>query len=200
MTDSGPEPFDQGAGREVGSLPMGVRSRARRLYRARRQRLLQEPVAALQRRFGEGAVEVDELSQYARVTTPEMTLEMGFAGTYRMFGATIDTQWVGMRGAVTHEADRLEYRFDKKRFVVKKGSDQALATRLADDRTQRLADRSELKKIVVASCPEGRRVVVTPLPGTITAVYFPPMPPYTVPLKPQEATDHIDLVLHLLSR
>jgi hypothetical protein len=46
---------------------------------------------------------------------------------------------------------------------------------------------------------EGRRVELTPLAGTITAVYFPPMPPYTVLLREGETSDHLDLVLHLLS-
>jgi hypothetical protein len=41
-------------------------------------------------------------------------------------------------------------------------------------------------------------VEIVALAGTITAVYFPPMPPYTVPLKATEADDHISLLLHIL--
>ena len=46
--------------------------------------------------------------------------------------------------------------------------------------------------------PGGRLVELIPLAGTITAMYFPPLPPYTVPLKDAEADDHVSLVLHLL--
>ena len=45
--------------------------------------------------------------------------------------------------------------------------------------------------------PGGRLVEITPLPGTITAVYFPPMPPYSVPIRPDEADDQLRLLLHL---
>jgi hypothetical protein len=115
-----------------------------------------------------------------------------------MFGALIDLQWVAVRGSVAPEDEHLEYRFDKKTFAVKKGSDTALAHRLADTRTVELAGRSELKSLSVAHGATGRRVIITPLPGTITAVYFPPLPPYSVPLKPHEARDHIELAIHLI--
>ncbi len=193
-----PESFDQGAGRKTGSLPMGLRSRARRLYRIRREQLMEIPVAALNERFGPDQVVVDEHHQYARVESSDYTLELGFAGTYRMFGALIDMQWVALRGDTTGTTDEFEYRFDRKSFVVKKGSDQVLGARMADHRAVELAGRSELKSLKVSNGPSGRKVTITPLPGTITAVYFPPLPPYSVPLKPHEARDHIALALHLL--
>ncbi|MGF1666707.1 MAG: hypothetical protein ACFCVC_10600 [Acidimicrobiia bacterium] len=192
------EAFGKGAGHTTGSLPIGFRSRARRLYRIRREQLMEIPVAALRERFGDGQVEVDEHHQYARVESSSFTLELGFAGTYRMFGALIDMQWVALRGVSGSATDELEYRFDRKAFVAKKGADEAFGARLADRRTVELAGRSELKALKVANGPVGRKVTITPLPGTITAVYFPPLPPYSVPLKPQEARDHIALALHLL--
>ena len=73
-----------------------------------------------------------------------------------------------------------------------------MARHFSDETTRRLAARSELKRLTVRDDAEGRLVELVPLAGTITAVYFPPMPPYTVPLKDEEADDHISLVLHLL--
>lgn len=159
---------------------------------------MEVPLEAIRQRFGADSVEVADFHQGARIQGPDYTLEVSFAGKYRMFGALIDLQWVGLRGMVLPEDDQYEYRFDKKRFAVKKGSDDALALRLADTRTIELAGRSELKSLSLTHGPAGRRVIITPLPGTITAVYFPPLPPYSVPLKPHEAKDHIALALHLL--
>jgi hypothetical protein len=186
----------QGAGRKAGPLPFSPRSRAKRMYRARRRRILEVPVAALVRRFGATRVEVDEEeSRSARVTLDGAAIEVGFSGVFRMFGALIDTQWIGVSGVPRSPTHLLEYRFDKRTFVTKKGPDGDLASRLSDQQTKALAGRSELKSISVEDGPEGRRVVITPLAGTITAVYVPP-----VPIKPQEADDHIALLLHLLGR
>jgi hypothetical protein len=151
-------------------------------------------------RFGTDAVQVDnDDARSARVVLDEVTIEVGFAGIFRMFGALIDTQWVGVRGSGSAETI-LEYRFDKKKFLVKTGSDTALEERLSDATTGALAARSELKKLRVEDGAASRRVVITPLAGTITAVYVPPMPPYSVPMKIGEANDHIELLLHLLDK
>ncbi len=199
MTSSGDEVLPDGAGRKTGSIPLSLRRRARRLYRQRRQTLMEVPTAALLQRFGE-AVDIDDtLFQSARVELTDRTIEVGFHGRYRMFGALIDTQWVGITGTLGPDPSRFEYRFDKKRFVRKKGLDDGLGARLSDETTTRLAGRSELKSIVVESDQGGRRIVITPLPGTITAVYFPPMPPYSIPIKPAEARDHLELLDHLLA-
>jgi hypothetical protein len=171
------------------------------MYRARRKRLLEVPSEALRRRFGPNNVVVDEEeARSARVTLDDAVVEMGFSGLFRMFGALIDTQWVGVTGTPGEPETVLEFRFDKMEFATKQGSGTALADRLNDAKTKRLAKRSELKSIRVEDGPESRRVVITPLAGTITAVYLPPMPPYSVPIKPEEADDHIELVLHLLRK
>jgi hypothetical protein len=128
----------------------------------------------------------------------DLRIEVGFAGVFRMFGALIDTQWVGVAGSPGAVSTQLEYRFDRRRFVVKKGDRLDLATHLGDEVTTALAKRAELKAIKVDDSPSGRIVTITPLAGTITAVYFPPMPPYSVPIKLEEAKDHITLLLHLL--
>ncbi len=181
--------------------PWGLRSRVSRLYGSRRQRLLLVPQAALEARFGSSHVEADDDNRWLRTHLDDGTIvEVGFAGTFRMFGALIDTQWTARRGAVGGEAGRYEYRFDKGAFVSKGSGDPGVATRLADSTTQRLAGRSEIKRLTVLVDASGTQVELVPLAGTITAVYFPPMPPYTVVMKEEEAKDHIALVLHLLDR
>lgn len=198
--DPTPDPT-QGAGRKAGPLPFSPRSRAKRMYRARRKRLLEVPTEALVRRFGAANVVVDEdEARSARVILDDAVIEMGFSGLFRMFGALIDTQWVGVSGNPADPETVLEFRFDRMSFATKQGSGTALADRLGDATTRQLAERAELKSIRVEDGPEGRRVVITPLAGTITAVYLPPMPPYSVPIKPEEADDHIALVLHLLRK
>lgn len=187
------------AGNQGRRIPWGLRSRARRLYGSRRQRLLVVPRLALERRFSPALVQADDDNRWLRVQIDTNTLvEVGFAGTFRMFGALIDTQWTGRTGQVRHDAPRYDYRFDKESFRAHSGGDSTTAGRFSDVTTRRLAGRSELKRLTVRDDGAGRLVEVVPLAGTITAVYFPPMPPYTVPLKEDEAIDHISLLLHLL--
>lgn len=188
----------EGAGREAGSLPLGFRSRARRLYRARRKALMEVPVAVLRERFGSQVEYDDEYHQTAGVTLDDVEIQVAFAGRYRMFGALIDTQWVGRTGDIEEDHVELRYRFDKHEFRVRKGTNDVLAQELSTKRVDTLAKTSELKELLVADDGTHRRVTLTPLPGTITAVYFPPLPPYSVPLKKREAKAQLELLLYLL--
>jgi hypothetical protein len=157
------------------------------------------PRQALDRRFTPARVQSDDDNRWLRVQLEgDSVLEVGFAGNFRMFGALIDTQWTGRIGQVRDDDPRYDYRFDKKSFRAHSGGDSATASRFSDDTTRLLAGRSELKRLTVRDSAAGRLVELVPLAGTITAVYFPPMPPYTVPLKDKEADDHIALVLHLV--
>lgn len=178
----------------------GLRSRVQRLYGSRRLRILSVPRTVLERRYGSGRVTADDDHRWLRVDLDgDTVVEVGFAGTFRMFGALIDTRWTARRGTVGADTVTYGYRFDRQQFRAPAGGDPAVAARLGDATTVRLAGRSELKRLNVAVSDTGRRVELTPLAGTITAVYFPPMPPYTVLLREAETTDHLDLVLHLLS-
>lgn len=177
----------------------GLRSRVQRLYGSRRQRLLIVPRAALERRYGSGRVVADDDDRWLRVEpAPGTVVEVGFAGKFRMFGALIDTQWTGRRGEVGPDAARFEYRFDRREFLAPRGGDPAAAQALSDETTRRLAGRSEIKRLTVRVHGEARQVEIVPLAGTITAVYFPPMPPYTVLMRDREADDHLQLLHHLL--
>jgi len=198
MTNEESSNTGDGAGRKSGSIPFSLRRRARLLYRARRQRLMVVPIQALQKRFGDRVEVDDETHLWARAVFPEMTVEVAFAGKYRMFGALIDTQWVASTGTIGEDRSILEYRFDKRRFVVKSGEDDSLAKKLSTKKTDTVAQRCELKVLRVLDDGQQRRVEIIPLPGTITAVYFPPMPPFSVPIKASEALDHIDLATYLV--
>lgn len=198
-----PRSDTEGAGRKAGSFPFGYRNRVKHLYRSRRTKLLVVPHGALTRRFGTDAVELDTAdARNTRVTLESgSVIEAGFKGNFRMFGALIDTQWIGQRGTPPGEsADLLEYRFDKEKFRVRRGDEATarLADRMCDATMRTLAKDAVLKSIRVLDGPDGRQVEVIPLAGTITAMYFPPLPPYTVPIKPAEAKAQLDLVMDLL--
>jgi hypothetical protein len=146
-------------------------------------------------------VEVDEEdARFARVLVrPDLVVEVGFAGVYRMFGALIDTQWVARRGdKLAPSRVVLDYRFDKMAFVSKGAGGGDIAVRINDEKTRRLARAGELKRLRVLDDGVGRQVEIIPLSGTITAMYLPPLPPYTVPIKPEEAAAQLDLLLHLV--
>ena len=178
------------------AVPLGLRGRVQLLYRSRRQRLLEEPTAALARHFGSDLVELDRTEfRHVRVSPrDDLVVEASFAGVFRMFGVLIDTQWLARRGSTsTPEMASVNYRFDLEKF---RGS-EGLAQRLGETRTRALAKEAELKSIKVTEFREGRLVDLTPLPGTITAMYLPPLPPYTVTIKPEEADAQLALLLHL---
>ena len=205
---------DGADGGEQASPPtfLGLRSRVQNLYRARRRRVLEVPIAELRRRYDPAGltVEVDEVDhRWARVELDDGTqVEAGFKGTFRLFGALIDTQWVARRGELGGDPVRYDYRFDKQAFVsARRGRATTAATNgvgaaspetLADEKVVELAGRSELKSMVVLDGPDGRQVELIPLAGTITAMYFPPLPPYTVALKANEVRDHVTLLERLL--
>ncbi len=173
---------------------LGPRSRVKTLYRARRRSVIEIPTKALTDRFGDEVTIDDHDYRWARVERDDWTIEVGFKGTFRMFGALIDTQWIGHRGDLGSTSTRYRYRFDKQSFRPT----DAMAASLASEHVRTLAARSELKSIEVDDLDEGRTVEIIPLAGTITAMYVPPLPPYTVPIRPDEASDHLDLVMTLL--
>ncbi len=186
--------------RPDGSAPFSLRRRASLLYKGRRRRILQEPITALQSRSID--VQVDPEFRSARINLDDdVVIEVGFKGQTRLFGVLIDTMWVGRRGSVAANPDILTYRFDKKRFSVRSGGAQsaALAAALSGDtRIRSLIEGSELKKLRVMEAVGGRQVELISLPGTITAVFIPPLPPYTVPIRLDEAKSQLGLVERIL--
>jgi hypothetical protein len=181
--------------------PLSLRHRVSLLYSGRRASLLQAPVEAM-RRFGLTPV-MDDQSRYTRSWVgDEIVIEAGFANTFRVFGVLIDTLWTGRRGKPSQGESVLEYRFGRRRrFVPRRGGESArvLAEKLSDDpEIRQLIDKAELKTIRVEDSTHGRRVQIRPMAGTITALYFPPLPPYTVAVHDDEADAQLRLLTRLL--
>jgi hypothetical protein len=181
--------------------PLSLRHRVSLLYEGRRSAVLAEPVDAMRRAGLHPAVE--PRSRYARSPLgDDTTVEVGFASSVRIFGALIDTLWTGKREGALPPAV-LAYRFGRGgRFVTKTGGRRGgdLADAFNDDPALRpLLARAELKNIHLAQGPRGRSVQLQPLAGTITALYFPPLPPYTVLIRPDEADAQLALLTRLLA-
>jgi hypothetical protein len=182
--------------------PLSLRHRVSQLYEGRRSAVLAAPVDAM-RRAGLHPV-VDPRSRYARSSIgDDTTVEVGFASSVRIFGALIDTLWTGRRDGA-RPPTVLGYRFGRSgRFVAKTRSQRArdMADALtADPALRELVARAELKDIHLEEGPRGRRAQLQPLAGTITALYVPPLPPYTVLIRPGEADAQLELLVRLLRR
>ena len=181
--------------------PLSLRYRASLLYEGRRRAVLDEPVEAL-RRAGLQPV-IDLRSRFARARAgDDTTVEVGFASSVRIFGALIDTLWTGKREG-TRQPVVIGFRFGRNgRFVPKARTQRAreVAEALnAEPTLQELVARGELKDVRLEDGPRGRLVQLQPLAGTITALYFPPLPPYTVPIRPGEADAQLELLTRLLT-
>jgi hypothetical protein len=181
--------------------PLSLRYRASLLYEGRRKAVLDEPVEAM-RRAGLQPV-IDLHSRFARARAGDDTnVEVGFASSVRIFGALIDTLWTGKREGIRPSAV-IGFRFGRNgRFVPKVRTQRArdVAEALnAEPAFQELVARAELKDIRLEDGPRGRLVQLQPLAGTITALYFPPLPPYTVPIRPGEADAQLELLTRLLT-
>lgn len=184
-------------------VPLALRERVSLLYEGRRATVLAEPVAAM-RRAGLDVV-VDKRHRFARSRSGSaVTIEVGFASSFRIFGALIDTVWTGKDETARGTGAVLNYRFGRNgRFLP--GTRSARAREWADElyadgSLRPLIDRAELKDVRLEEGPRGRIVQLQPLAGTITAVYFPPLPPYTVLIRPSEADAQLELLTRLLPR
>jgi hypothetical protein len=176
---------------------LSPRGRAALLYRQRREGLLAEPIAALRRAGLTPTVDDDFLAARASLEGGQL-LEVGFRVNARVFGVLIDTLWT-LKTPVDGPEERLVYRFGRRpRFVAVRGTAGRLADRLNEDRElHELIAGAEVRDVLVHSTASGRLVQLRPAPGTLTAVYVPPMPPFSVPLAPGEADAHLAIVRRL---
>ena len=176
-----------------------MRRRMSGLYETRRRRILEEPRAALEK-FGID-YEVAEGHRQVRARLHDgIRMAVGFTGRVRIFGALLDTLWVTVQGDPGPKPERVTYHFKHNRFTTRsqEGFAQTAADRANHDRrVRKLIPEGELKHVRLLLGPNGQRVEIVPLPGTITAIFIPPMPPYTVPIRPDEADAQLQLLLRL---
>ncbi|MFC5995721.1 hypothetical protein ACFQE5_16030 [Pseudonocardia hispaniensis] len=181
---------------------MSLRHRVSLLYAGRRQTILEVAVEAMRRAGLDPLVEPQH--RYARGRIGQhIAIEVGFATCFRIFGALIDTLWTGTNEEIRRPIAPLGYRFGRPgRFVPRTRGDTARrwADALGSDPALRpLIARAELAEIRLTESPQGRTAQLRPLAGTITALYFPPLPPYTVRLRPDEADAQLELLTRLLT-
>lgn len=182
---------------------LSLRNRVSLLYEGRRRTVLDEPVDAM-RRVGLHPV-VDPGYRHARSRSEHgITIEVGFASSFRVFGTLIDTLWTAKHEGIRGSRIVVGYRFGRNgRFIPKTRSAEArerAETLNSDPVLRQLLARAELKDVHLEEGPRGRIVQLQPMAGTITALYFPPLPPYTVPIRPAEADAQLELLTRLLTR
>lgn len=178
---------------------LNLRNRVSGLYETRRRRILEEPRAALEKANIDYRV-TEGFRQVTARLDDGVPMAVGFTGRVRIFGALLDTIWVTMKGDPVPKPERITYHFTKKRFITRsqKGYAQAAAERASrDSRVRKLIPQGELRHVRILVGPRGQKVEIIPLPGTITAIFIPPMPPYTVPIRPEEADAQLQLLLRL---
>ena len=177
-----------------------MRNRMSGLYETRRRRILEEPRAALEKLDID--YEVTEGHRQVRASLNDhVQLAVGFTGRVRIFGALLDTTWVTSKGDLSAaKLDLASYHFTKKRFVTRSKKERVLAAAARagrDSQVQRLIPKGELKHVRLLFAPRGQKVEIIPLPGTITAIFLPPVPPYSVPIRQEEADAQLQLLLRL---
>jgi hypothetical protein len=176
-----------------------MRRRMSGLYETRRRRILEEPRAALEK-FGIDYEVAEGHRQVRARLDDDIQMAVGFTGRVRIFGALLDTLWVTVDGDPGQKPERVSYHFKHNRFVTRsqEGFAGAVADRAnRDSRVRNLISEGELKHVRLLVGPNGQRVEIVPMPGTITAIFIPPMPPYTVPIRQDEADAQLQLLLHL---
>lgn len=183
--------------------PLSLRHRVSLLYEGRRATVLHVPVDAMHR-AGLHPV-LDPRSHYARSRIgADITVEVGFASSFRIFGTLIDTLWTGKREGARQPQTVLGFRFGRRGgFVPRTRNEQAREAAEvlnADHALRQLIARAELTDVHLEEGPRGRLVQLRPAAGTITALYLPPLPPYTVPIRPGEADAQLELLTGLLTR
>ena len=176
-----------------------IRTRVSGLYETRRRRILEEPRAALEK-FNIIYQVTQGHRQVKALLDDDVQLAVGFTGRVRIFGALLDTIWVTLKGEPGDKPERISYNFKHNRFTTRSSKPyvQEVAERATrDSQVRKLIPNGELKQVQLLVGPGGQRAEIIPMPGTITAIFLPPMPPYSVPMRQEEADAQLQLLLRL---
>lgn len=180
--------------------PVGRLVRAR--YESTRREVL-ESIADPLRSLG-ARPKVDAASRKLTARVRGMDVEVAFLTRRQLFGAHLHAVYtVAVRGG-ERASGAVGYRWgvvSRRGFVARRGSDARLsemAERLnADESLRALLRDAGVRAVGIASGENGWVVRLEPVPGVITVMYVPPLPPFAVRLKPDEVEGHVEVLQRL---
>lgn len=183
------------------ALPVGRLVRER--YETTRREVLESVAAPLRSSGARPRLDDDARRLTARVRG--MDLEVAFRLRRQLFGAHQHAVYTVTRSGRGPSEGAVGYRWGLARrrgFVARRGSDPALtalADRLNQDEELRTLLRdAAVRAVGIARTSAGWVVRLEPVPGVITVMYVPPVPPFAVRLQPHEVEGHVE-VLHRLT-
>lgn len=181
--------------------PVGRLVRAR--YESTRREVLESVATPLRSSGARPRIDADARRLTARARG--MDLEVAFRTRRQLFGAHQHAVYTVTRGGGGPAEGAVGYRWgvvQRRGFVVRRGSDPALAVladRLNEDEALRTLLRdAAVRAVGIAKTSAGWVVRLEPVPGVVTVMYVPPVPPFAVRLQPHEVDGHVE-VLHRLT-
>lgn len=180
--------------------PVGRLVRAR--YESTRREVLESVAAPLRSSGARPRIDSDARRLTARVRG--MDLGVDFRTRRQLFGAHLHAVYtVAVSGGGSAEG-AVGYRWGlvhRRGFVARRGSDVELLTladRLNEDRALHAVMRDAgVRAVGIAKGSAGWVVRLEPVPGVITVMYVPPMPPFAVRMQPDEVIGHVEVLRRL---
>lgn len=182
--------------------PIGRLVRGR--YESTRREVLESIAGPLRSSGARPRIDPDARRLTARLRG--IDVEVAFRTRRQLFGAHLHAVYtVAVRGGGPAEG-AVGYRWGlvhRRGFVARRDSDQQLsrlADRLNDDEVLRATLRdSSVRAVGIAKDSNGWTVRLEPVPGVITVMYVPPLPPFAVRLQPAEVDGHVEVLRRLVS-
>jgi hypothetical protein len=180
--------------------PIGRLVRGR--YQTTRREVLESVAAPLRSSGARPRIDPDARRLTARIRGVD--LEVAFRTRRQLFGAHLHAVYtVRMRGGGPARG-AVGYRWglvQRRGFVARRASDPRLSTladRLNEDRTLHTVMREcQVRAVGIAKDATGWVVHLEPVPGVITVMYVPPLPPFAVRMKPAEVDGHVETLCRL---
>lgn len=182
--------------------PIGRLVRGR--YESSRREVLESIAAPLRSSGARPRIDAGARRLTARVRG--LDLEVAFRTRRQLFGAHLHAVYsTEVRGGGQSQG-AVGYRWGlvhRRGFVARRGSDPQLshlADRLNDDEVLRETLRSSsVRAVGIAKDSNGWTVRLEPVPGVVTVMYVPPLPPFAVRLQPAEVDGHVDVLRRLVA-
>lgn len=180
--------------------PVGRLVRGR--YESTRREVLESVAAPLRSTGARPRIDSDARRLTARVRG--MDLEVAFRTRRQLFGAHLHAVYTvavpeggSAQGAVGYRWGLVQ----RRGFVARRGSDAELST-LADRLNEDLALRTLMRDagvraVGIARDSAGWVVRLEPVPGVVTVMYVPPLPPFAVRMQPDEVIGHVEVLRRL---